>query len=163
MRCANCGNNAAKIYEREADGKVMQLRLCPACFRELYKDLGEGEFFAAFSAPEDEQRACPTCGTTFADFRASGLLGCAYCYTFFHDDLIPAVRSAQGHICHVGSAPSSGAEAKYDETLRLVSKKKELESRLELARRSGDRDAALRLRAQLREVDRSLYGGESEE
>ena len=163
MRCTCCGNDEAVSYEREIDGQKTEVRLCPACYKKLYKDLGEGEFFAAFSELGDEKKACPTCGTTLADFRATGLVGCAFCYTFFRAELLPVVRSAQGRIVHTGSAPSSGAEEKYDETIRLVQEKKRLEDQLALAKARGDEAAVRTLGASIRAVNRALCGGEGAE
>lgn len=49
---------------------------------------------------------CNTCKLTFADFKQSGLLGCADCYRYFEAFLGPLIQRAQdGGITHVGKKP----------------------------------------------------------
>ena len=36
---------------------------------------------------ELDKKSCPVCGITFAEFRQSGRLGCAYDYVCFEEDL----------------------------------------------------------------------------
>lgn len=43
----------------------------------------------------DETATCPTCGVTFSQVLASGLLGCADCYVAFRDAVEAGLRSAQ--------------------------------------------------------------------
>ncbi len=160
MRCVNCGNDAAKLYEREDGDRVISVQLCPACFRKLYGDLSEGEFFAAFSDTADGNKECPTCGTKFSDFRATGLLGCADCYTTFRKELYPVVYSAQGVLSHTGSGPNKTPETRYDDIIVLVNRKRELERRIKAARSSGDDDWVKALEEELSAVNRKLYGGD---
>jgi len=50
--------------------------------------------------------ACEECGLTLADFRRSGVLGCAACYEAFARPLEGIIRRAQnGGTHHVGHAP----------------------------------------------------------
>ena len=41
---------------------------------------------------ESDQKTCPACGITFAEFRQGGRLGCGYDYIHFQSDLEPFVR-----------------------------------------------------------------------
>lgn len=51
-------------------------------------------------------RACESCGTTFSDFKRSGLLGCAGCYRAFEGQLGPMIeRAHEGATHHVGKVP----------------------------------------------------------
>jgi protein-arginine kinase activator protein McsA len=53
---------------------------------------------------------CPGCSTTFSQFRASGLLGCAECYRVFEAQLSPLLaRAHEGGTHHVGKRPASGS------------------------------------------------------
>ena len=56
--------------------------------------------------------ACGACGTTFAKFRQTGLLGCAQCYFAFEDRLAPLIeRAHEGASQHVGKTPRRALEA----------------------------------------------------
>lgn len=50
---------------------------------------------------------CPRCGTTFADYRRSSLLGCPVCYRYFRELLIPSIRKVQFTLQHEGKFPAS--------------------------------------------------------
>ncbi len=160
MVCANCGSEHARTYTRTIDGKETILVLCRDCYEKLYPERDEGDFFATFVGEWDGAKACPTCGTTLNDFRATGLLGCAYCYTAFRDELLPAVRRMQGRTVHEGSGPNRRAEENYDDVLKLVHEKEVLESSLSRAMSLGDERDERRIRERLAAVNRKLYGGE---
>ncbi|MCA9279843.1 MAG: UvrB/UvrC motif-containing protein [Phycisphaeraceae bacterium] len=52
-------------------------------------------------------KACTHCGRTFAEFRRSGLLGCANCYTQFASKLTSILaREHEGATHHVGKVPT---------------------------------------------------------
>lgn len=160
MMCEHCGRDGAQPRSIEGSGEPKEVFLCDDCYKKLYGEQSEGEFFAAFSKGGAD-KACPDCGTTLADFRATGLLGCARCYATFRKELVPAVRSAQGLVYHVGRVPNGVSEESYDETLLLVNEKHELESDLSAARAAGDAAAVLRIEAHLRAINRRLNGGEA--
>lgn len=49
---------------------------------------------------------CENCGTTFADFRESSLLGCPVCYKSFEQPLSPLLeRAHEGGTHHIGKVP----------------------------------------------------------
>lgn len=51
-------------------------------------------------------RACPSCGTTFAEFKRIGRLGCPACYDAFEKQLGGILeRSHEGATHHVGKIP----------------------------------------------------------
>lgn len=52
------------------------------------------------------RRTCPECGMTFAQFRQSGILGCAGCYDAFGEQLAMLIQRAQaGSTHHTGKTP----------------------------------------------------------
>jgi protein arginine kinase activator len=56
--------------------------------------------------PTIQVGACPTCGTTYAQFRHSGLLGCPACYKVFEAQLGPLLQRAhEGGTHHAGKVP----------------------------------------------------------
>lgn len=73
--------------------------------RELFDKLGEmfGEMSKHFPEGEsDPDLKCPTCGASFNDLRAGGLIGCADCYAAFDRALAPLLDEL--HLCtdHAG-------------------------------------------------------------
>lgn len=54
------------------------------------------------AAGEREPAVCPRCGTTPADLRANGFMGCAECYTAFAGDVRRALTKLHGTHRHIG-------------------------------------------------------------
>lgn len=54
-----------------------------------------------------DQKTCPVCGITFAEFRKGGRLGCAYDYVAFEDDLEPLLINIHGALEHKGKVPKN--------------------------------------------------------
>ena len=62
---------------------------------------------AGAQQPPEAPPACPTCGTTWANFREKGLLGCPDCYETFEEQLTPLLsRAHEGGVHHTGKHPS---------------------------------------------------------
>lgn len=161
MLCSNCGAANADDYIRRIGGKEIRLSLCPSCYKKLYGG-EENDFFTSFIGNVEGRKgkACPACGTTLADFRRTGLLGCAECYTEFREELTPTVRYVQGKVRHEGKQPTGDADGKYSRIRELVREQEKLKSELEHALREGNFYAADKLKARLKEINRQLYSGE---
>jgi protein arginine kinase activator len=124
VKCDKCGNEATVHEVTIRSGKKVERHLCETCAK------GEGlpvqsphvslaqvitQHIAQAAAasqhvpsPGEVSRAtqCPTCGTTYAQFRHDGLLGCADCYTTFEAQLGPLLeRAHEGGTHHVGKVP----------------------------------------------------------
>ncbi|MFZ2257767.1 MAG: UvrB/UvrC motif-containing protein [Clostridiaceae bacterium] len=50
---------------------------------------------------------CPRCGSTFAEYRKTSLVGCPVCYRYFRELLIPSIRRVQFTLQHDGKFPAS--------------------------------------------------------
>ena len=137
MLCSQCGKNQAQPYVRRTQEGEKTVFLCPECYRRL---------FGAKSAP----RACPSCGATLEEFRKTGLLGCAECYSAFREALIPTVQVIQGRLRHTGKDPARA----------LDEEREELESELKDAQAMGDRFMEQRIRYRLSVIERLLNGGD---
>ena len=82
-----------------------------------------------------DQKTCPVCGITFAEFRKGGRLGCAYDYVAFEDDLEPLLVNIHGALEHKGKVPKNrrGAPerqrqlAELREEMKTAIKKEEYE------------------------------------
>lgn len=86
MLCENCNQkDSTSIF---VSPKTRQLQyLCGACYRKINNDI-ELETLALKATKDIKIEAkCNSCGTTFAEFKASGMFGCEECYTAFEDYL----------------------------------------------------------------------------
>ncbi len=160
MRCNVCGSDNAKVYQRITDGRETTLTVCPSCYRKLYPEEGSGDFFTSFMGRTKGSKACEGCGTTLEEFRHTGLLGCAYCYTAFREELLPTIRYVQGKLQHEGKVPSGTADENYDTVRELVEVQERLRAEVSAAEQAGDTEEVKRLRARLDAVNKRLYGGE---
>ena len=126
MKCDKCGGEATVHEVTIRSGKKVERHLCEQCAK------GEGlpvqpqnvsvtqvlhQFIAQQAAgaaaplagpsPEAAKASqCPVCGTTYAQFRHDGLLGCPECYASFEIQLGPLLeRAHEGGTHHVGKVP----------------------------------------------------------
>ena len=99
-------------------------------------------------------RICPRCGASLDDFRRTGLLGCAECYTVFREDILPTVRYTQGKTRHGGRTPEADAGEKY----ALVLEQELLRGEIERALREERYTQAEEMQKRLKETHRILRG-----
>jgi len=138
MLCDNCGERPAAIHLTQIENNnVVTMHLCEQCAAAKGVETGAsvakfplGDFLASLGktaggeAAEDAKGlACPACGATLQDFRQTGRLGCAECYTTFEPHLRDLLRRLHGSAQHVGkrhagpageapaAAPAAGAPA----------------------------------------------------
>lgn len=152
MLCENCGKRPAQKFIRNVDGKEVVVELCPVCFRTLYAKKPGTTFTSLMGTPAREDAACPVCGTTFGEFRRTGLLGCAGCYDAFREELTSTVRGIQGKLRHTGKRPEAHTEEDYDRMRAYVSQRELLREQAEEAMRRHDFVTARRLQQELRRL-----------
>lgn len=88
MRCFYCNKNeATKSYERK-DG--VREYYCIECYEQLFLDI---------DATEPSLSACPDCGTTLGEFKATSLVGCPNCYRSLLPQITPFIVRMQGDSC----------------------------------------------------------------
>lgn len=133
MKCDHCDSEAT-IHEMVIrNGKQAERHLCEKCAveqgMEIKSNLKVGELLQKLvtgpapagsaktsQAPRDGVR-CGSCGTTFAEFRQSGLMGCAECYRAFEAKLGPLLeRAHEGASHHVGKVPRRALETSRSST-----------------------------------------------
>lgn len=97
--------------------------------------------------------ACPECGATLQDFRASGRLGCAHCWIAFERPLRDLLRRLHGATRHTGE----GYTRPGDDTLTAPEQREriraELREQLRLAIVAEQFERAAELRDQLRVLE----------
>jgi protein arginine kinase activator len=115
MICDDCRERDAVVnYTAVKDNNVVQLHLCEQCASErgvvtTVSTLPKhplGEFLnqvqqQLIAVPADGTK-CHFCGSTMADFRATGRWGCARCYSQFENGIRELLRRVHGHARHIG-------------------------------------------------------------
>lgn len=163
MLCDNCQEREAEIHLTQIeDNEMKTLHLCEICAAEkgLGGSLGSGkaplaDFLAQMgeageqAAPPGPGEACPYCGTTSADFRRTGRLGCSQCYPHFEPQLRPLLRRIHGSTQHVGKVYLGEPSESQDRRERLTT----LRRRLRQAIDTEDFESAARLRDEIRELE----------
>ena len=101
----------------------------------------------------DEERVghvqCPRCGLLYSQFKETGRLGCAECYTAFQFQLRPLLRRIHGDTRHRGKTPVRGpAESGARQIQRLHDELQRAVEREEFERAASIRDDIRRLEAE---------------
>ncbi len=170
MKCDICGKNEATVHLTEiVDNKMTKLHLCEECARkkgtEMEEHFGLSDLLAGLAdfggqvAPEKEVKVkCPKCGMTYQDFKKSGRLGCADCYTTFEKNLTSLIKRIHGSTQHFGKAPSRAAKVTKITPIPKRKKKleslEELKSRLQRAVKLEEFEEAARLRDKIRQLEK---------
>lgn len=111
MVCQSCGEREAKILVQTiAKNQVKKLALCADCAAKLSPVAGIDALMSALASLTQRPRVhpgrCPTCRTSFADFKETGRFGCPQCYEQFApqvNDLLPRIHA--GAYQHRGKTP----------------------------------------------------------
>jgi protein arginine kinase activator len=122
MLCDNCGEREAAIHLTQiVNNNVTTLHLCEPCAAEKGVETGAsvakfplGDFLASLGKTAGAEQpdvapgvACAFCGGTLKDFRETGRLGCAMCYTTFEPHLRDLLRRLHGSSRHAGEQYAS--------------------------------------------------------
>lgn len=117
-------------------------------FSELF-DMFDG--MGTFTAPQTvqkENRACPVCGHTWADFNKTGKFGCGECYRVFANGANSVLRQIHSSSQHAGKIPSkSSADIKAKRRLE------ELKKKLKEAVAAENYEEAARLHAEIKGIE----------
>ncbi len=169
--CTACHKQEATVTITDlTDGEVVGHRhLCTACAEATGAVGGKPQLKLSPEILEDllgtkpkggrESRSgrdgCPGCGTTVAEFKTKGRLGCPRCYETFRASLVPLLQRIHEAASHRGRLPGRSASkapataAEPDAGRRLA----ELRRRLEDAVRGERYEEAAGLRDQLRQAE----------
>lgn len=160
MLCDQCGERDASVHLTTiVDNEVRQQHLCEKCAAErgvettvsvpkhpLSAFLHEVQAQAVASADAGK---CTFCGSTMADFRATGRWGCAHCYGAFEPAMRELLRRVHGNAKHVGRRYQPPAPA-LDEHATILG---ELKERLRRAIESEQFEVAADLRDKIRVME----------
>ncbi|NLP27233.1 MAG: excinuclease [Clostridia bacterium] len=170
MQCDRCKNNIATVHiVKLVNGSKQEFNLCQDCAKESKEiDLSDSlNFHNSFSFQnilsglmdyfdQSQRRStvkedlCPTCGTTYAEFKKTGILGCNNCYNYFNSVIMPVVRRVQGNVEHLGKIPArTGKDIAGKRRLRSL--KEELQKAILME----EYERAAELRDQIRDLQKS--------
>lgn len=155
MLCQSCAENTATTHIKTiVNGEFREYRLCQECAQKLgYMNLFDGfgidleNFLGSFlsegakSASLPQLERCQKCGSSIADIKRTGKLGCANCYKTFTAQIMPSIKRIHGNTKHTGKI-SSSATLQVRRASELEKKKKELKRAIEL--QEFERAAVLR-------------------
>lgn len=195
MRCERCEREATIHEVIIHQGKTRERHLCESCAREagLSSDphMPISKLLSSFmlgptagpqqpGKPRPQQPAksvvrCAGCGTTYAAFKETGLLGCPACYEAFSERLSPLIeRAHEGGCHHVGKFPRRALRDcrslnDRDRLEVLLGSIREREERLESLRKSlakavrdEDYERAAALRDELGRMTDLMEGADAE-
>jgi protein arginine kinase activator len=161
MVCDNCHERDAVVNLTTIENNaVRQLHLCEQCAAERGVETSVatpkhplGEFLQAVqqqsvSASADAGK-CSFCGMTMKDFRDTGRLGCARCYTTFESSMRELLRRVHGGPRHIGRA----YRAPHDEVLEKAGTLGELREKLRRAIEQEQFETAAELRDRIRVLE----------
>ncbi len=185
MKCEQCDSEATVHELRVVNGKRVERHLCEKCARnegiavqagmsvpEMIEKMLEQSAPGTKTPPGAKPKAepakttsCATCGTTYPEFRQSGLLGCPDCYKAFEPQLGPLLeRAHEGGTHHVGkiprralsgvlpTGPARAAEAVLGEAAQRASKITALRKQLDEAVQAEQYERAAAIRDELRRL-----------
>jgi protein arginine kinase activator len=162
MVCDDCHENDAVVQLTAIkDNVVVQLHLCERCAAQRGVETTVntlpkhplGEFLnqvqqQLITTPTDGAK-CSFCGSTMADFRATGRWGCARCYSQFEAGIRELLRRVHGHSRHIGR----NYEAPRSESLERSAVLSELRERLRRAIDSEQFEQAADLRDRIKGME----------
>lgn len=171
MLCENCHKNEANVHFTQIiNGKKQEMNLCESCANKLQgfsigSDFGFGPSFSFqnilsglmdYMSPSIQINkafdiSCKNCGTTFEDFKRTGLLGCSECYKTFRQSLNPVIKRVQGNVEHTGKIPKKMGKG-------IIEKKRlsKLKEDLQIAIANEEYEKA----AEIRDMIKSLQDNE---
>jgi protein arginine kinase activator len=158
MHCDVCKTNQATVFLTQiVEGKMQKVNLCEACSKE--KGVTDPHGFAladlllGLGAAQEMERGgavqkCPACGFSQADFKKTGRLGCAVCYTTFAEGLSTLLKGMHKGTEHIGKVP-----ARLVKTIERESQLKTLQRDLRKAVSEENYESAATIRDQIRHLD----------
>ena len=162
MKCMFCDSPATVHLTDIVNKKKREAHLCERCARErnLLPDPPGPQIDltalmnllmtpfkpTAAALPASPDPSCPTCGLTYAAFKAEGRFGCAHDYDAFLQVLEPLLERVHRAVSHDGKQPL---------TARRAAELDALKGRMKSAVANEDYEQAARLRDLIRQKEAS--------
>lgn len=165
MLCQICGKNPATVHFTEIHDNLMsEIHVCERCAEEkgMQASASQHKFdiadllagMADAMTKTEEERVghvqCPRCGMLYSNFKETGRLGCAECYTAFQFQLRPLLRRIHGDTRHRGKHPTRSGEgaARTRQIQRLHDELQRAVEREDFEKAAAIRDEVRRLEAE---------------
>jgi protein arginine kinase activator len=103
-----------------------------------------------------DQKQCPMCGITFAEFRQAGRFGCPYDYVCFEENVEPLLVNIHGAKEHVGKRPSR-LGGSPDHQNRIIQLRRDMKTAVE----REDYESAGRIRDEIKRLESETGDSES--
>jgi protein arginine kinase activator len=168
MLCDNCATNEAAIHLTQIQNNEMTTRhLCETCAEAMGLETGAGsataplaDFLAQMGKAITGEAVkaagtCPTCGHSLDDFKRTGRLGCATCYTSFDASLRGLLRKLHNGTQHTGKVYMAPDPGEADRTARIAALRRSLQHAVD----HEDFERAASLRDQIRRLEPAPEGG----
>lgn len=123
MLCTNCNLNEATFhYKQIIGGQKTEHHLCGECAAKLGYSAGTEHIFDIGSILNDfisipavhsaakSSHSCPECGTSYEEFKRTGLMGCTACYDAFASVVEASLARIQPSTTHKGSLSGEAGE-----------------------------------------------------
>lgn len=169
MKCDRCHEKPASIrITQTINGQTEELHLCRDCSAKMQAEyakhswakLFQDNFFGSWlggtggipsfgnEATAIQTLRCETCGTSYDDFRRTGLFGCTDCYRSFSENLDKVFLRVQGGVRHTGRSAIG-----YSLELSVQERIDQLHKEQQEAILAEDYELAAALRDELRELE----------
>lgn len=160
MKCVQCKKHTAK-YELINEQGLDAVFLCEECYQ-----TARIQSKKRISACLISEHVCPDCGTTWADYIESGLLGCGGCYEYFKNELSYEIARLQGNALHTGkSVPKYDKWETVSRVLELTALQSEAQERAEVkfdAERLEELKKVAKLEREINRLKETILDGEEE-
>ena len=139
---------------------MQKVNLCDACSKEKGvedpKSFALADLLLGIGASEEIEKSalsqkCPVCGFSQADFKKTGRLGCAVCYTTFAEGLHTLLKAMHKGTEHVGKLPQ-----RAHRTIELSHRMRALSENLRKAVAEENYETAASLRDQIKLLESEL-------
>ena len=148
MLCENCKNKNATSFCIDENTKKLKY-LCGECYRNLNREKELERFAYAETLNFSVEATCKECGTTFNEFKASKLFGCANCYkafdTYIYQSFLPNFKEQK----YLGKKPNA---------FYIEQEIKNLEQLIEISLKNKNFNQATKYGVELQKLKEANYG-----
>lgn len=164
MLCEMCKKNEATVHiTKILNGEKQEISICDECAKSKeglnvstpfsIQNVLNGimDYISQSTGKENNvEPVCKNCGTTFSDFKRTGLLGCSQCYKNFSSTLMPVIKRVQGNVEHIGKIPQ-----KYGKDIAEKKKLNKLKEELKKAIIAEEYEKAAEFRDSIRNIEKT--------
>ncbi len=168
MLCQECRQNEANIHiVKNVNGKQSELNLCESCARKkdeldfslepqfslhkLFSSMLNQGLYGKREEMLADDKKCPSCSLTFAQFGQLGRLGCSDCVPAFEDKLKPLLKRIHGGSSHTGKVPE-----KARERVNILRELDQLKDDLQTKVQNEEFEKAAQLRDRIRGIEQEI-------